>query len=575
MRWPSSRRRIFLLLASHGLVVAWCIYSFPQSRGVVGNGQPSSPRSAKNSSSPGEPEQSHDTSEIEEKVDSLNRRLDSELRASNDRYEVLLRTTERDFHAIELFVLLGSLFVGVFVGWATYREAQQRGKDRLFYESRVKEAEQREEETHSYAVRFAEQQLSRAGEVVSVQIENMTKLGAVIDLMNKTFDKQLQSLTQLDQLRNEITKMQASLANVTNHYEKQYSNVEVTLAPFTERSRMDWPKISGEEAAETNRALGIFQDIPEWFLAEKEKTDRFGFAHLYVVLGQAAYHANQIAAATEYFAKSVRLYGHDYDDKHRLARAFCSHYLGLIDKNWCPAGLNKGMNLETAKRHLDEAWDLLKSNTNEFLTPVTLAEVRSYSSRDRTASAEQLGTILENGQFDDGIIRNLMKIKASPRGLDPNQSDLLTRALLIRGNLEYVDEHFERALEYYTLAHVHDGESAYALFSMAQATSNKQEKADLFREGLDALESSGALNKRETSSKLLAVAWAVVANHTLKEERKRDKYLRQLRSVGASPHAVGKREPLFFCPVNKVQVLFTELWETLGEFLKSGESKAA
>jgi len=94
-------------------------------------------------------------------------------------------------------VLLGSLFVGVVVGWATYREVQQRNKERAFYESPATRAEKREEQAHSYAVRFAEQQWSRSGDIMSGQIENMTRLGGVIDLMNKTFDKQLTTLTQL------------------------------------------------------------------------------------------------------------------------------------------------------------------------------------------------------------------------------------------------------------------------------------------------------------------------------------------------------------------------------------------
>ncbi len=192
----------------------------------------------------------------------MNRRLDSELKASNDRYDALLQTTERDFHAIELIVVLGSLFVGVVVGWATYLEVQQRNKERKFYEDQVSRAGKREEEAHGYAIRFAEQQVSRSGEVLSGQIDNMSKVGKVIDLMNKTFDKQLTALNQVDQLKAEITKLQGMWTNVAGDYEKKYSAVEDIMAPFKDRNRMDVSRLSKEEAAEPNRALAVFQRMP-------------------------------------------------------------------------------------------------------------------------------------------------------------------------------------------------------------------------------------------------------------------------------------------------------------------------
>ncbi len=185
--------------------------------------------------------------------------------------------------------------------------------------------------------------------------------------------------------------------------------------------------------------------------------------------------------------KSVKLYGNDYydDNRKKLPRAFCSHYLGLIDKNWCPVGVDRGNNLDSSKRHLQEAWELLKANEREFLTPVTLSEVCSYSVRDRETAVEQLGS-WKAGRFDDGsvefdtgTIKRIIDFSRKPEGLDPNQLDLLTRALLIRGNIEYVQQHHDMARLYYNLASQHDGENPYALLSMAQASTDQQTKTTL------------------------------------------------------------------------------------------------
>jgi len=107
--------------------------------------------------------------------------------------------------------------------------------------------------------------------------------------------------------------------------------------------------------------------------------------------------------------KAVNLYANDYfdDNKKKLPRAFCSHYLGLIDKNWCPVGLDKSVTLEATKRHLQDACELLKADEKELLTPVTLAEVCSYSSRSRATSVAQLGS-WESGRLTahTSVVRN-------------------------------------------------------------------------------------------------------------------------------------------------------------------------
>jgi tetratricopeptide (TPR) repeat protein len=292
---------------------------------------------------------------------------------------------------------------------------------------------------------------------------------------------------------------------------------------------------------------------------------------------------SQITVALDNFNNSVKLYGNDYlDDNHKkLPRAFCSHYMGLIDKNWCPAGQDKGNNLEMAKRHLQQAWELLKASEREFLTPVTLSEVCSYSSRDRESAIEQLGS-WKAGKFEDntvefesGTIKRMIDFSRKPGGLDPNQSDLLTRALLIRGNIEYVERRHDKALLYYDLASQHDGENPYALLSIAQATDDPQTKASLFAKGWEALQGSDNLKKREMFGRVLALAWAVIANHELQQRLPLSKYLKELKVFKTSVRSVGKRDPLFFCPLTKNQVFFSELVENLSDWIKETPRKVA
>src|SRR5207247_4471721 len=114
------------------------------------------------------------------------------------------------------------------------------------------------------------------------------------------------------------------------------------------------------------------------------------------------------------------------------------------EKNWRIVGAPPESNLVVAEKHLTEAREALKAEPKQFLIPVTLAEVKSYKSDNRTEACEIL----------DELISKLQQL-ARGNQIDPNQTALLVRALLLKGNLHcYAHEQSKAANCYETAAGV-------------------------------------------------------------------------------------------------------------------------
>jgi tetratricopeptide (TPR) repeat protein len=147
-----------------------------------------------------------------------------------------------------------------------------------------------------------------------------------------------------------------------------------------------------------------------------------------------------------------------------------------------------------------------------------------------------------------------------------NQSALLTRALLIRGNIEYVRGQIVEALKWYRQAQEHAPENHYALLSIAHLLpTDDPERRGLFQKGLELLRTSKAFDKKETASKLLALAWAAIAAHELGFENERDSYIQGFNEAEVSARSMSGRKPLLFSPVSKGQVFFEDLKKELME----------
>src|ERR1700730_2668814 len=319
---------------------------------------------------------------------------------------------------------------------------------------------------------------------------------------------QLKRSTEGDTIVNLLRETNQVVESFTRHFRDQYKHVRDFILTFRNLSRMDWTRLTSQEGAAATRALTTFETIPQSvldaILTEENEKNRYELADIYQLLGVSAFYTNDIDAAVKCLQRALQIYGiEDAPAEHLFQQAFCSHFLGLAEKNWWNRDRPQEANLASARRHLEDATRRLEMKDGEFLTPLTLAEILSYSAQSRDAARKNL----------DSIVSRLTKLKEAIK-LDENQHALLGRALLLRGNVDYVDRDLAQALSWYHQAHEHSRENAYALLSMAQATSAGESAARvrLFQQGLQLLEDpSGALNKRETSVRVSALAWAVIA----------------------------------------------------------------
>lgn len=186
----------------------------------------------------------------------------------------------------------------------------------------------------------------------------------------------------------------------------------------------------------------------------------------------------------------------------------------------------------------------------EFLTPLTLAEVLSYTERERHLAQEKLEVLIK----EFGLVQNL----------DGNQQALQQRAYLILGNLEFLDRRYDEARGRYDDVLKINEHNAYAILSKAQvaAINNPENKIGLYQQGLTALEKTGAINKHEITGRVLALAWAIIAAHEIGDHRE-EKYWNEFEKDSKDIRKVADREPMFFCPIAKTLVKFEELRKTL------------
>jgi tetratricopeptide (TPR) repeat protein len=198
----------------------------------------------------------------------------------------------------------------------------------------------------------------------------------------------------------------------------------------------------------------------------------------------------------------------------------------------------------------------LKGDSKQFLIPVTLAEVKSYKSGNRAEASKLL----------NGLISKLQQLSRVNQ-IDSNQKALLVRALLLKGNLHfYAKQHSEAAKCYNTAADV-DPKNPFPHLSWAQLGGSHDPTviASRWKEGLTLLEDpkSGALQKREITTKVTACAWAVITTRALNDAQRASHYAQELETIGKSIRPIANRIPLFFSPISKIPLSFEDLSEEL------------
>ncbi len=586
MQWTILERRLVRSRLLNFILLLICLILTSLHSSIA---QPQQTQVGANSA-PNNSSESARITELENKVDKLTSKVDSELRAADIRFQTMAHSTDRAFSVLFALGALGSLLAGVFVTLSWRREHKRYEGERTFFEKLQNESHEREakfaeqqhkryerernffeklqNESHERGAKFAEQQLSlgnnflsRSDAMLSGQIESITKLGDVIDLVRKTYETQLKREEKQSEDHERLEKMNEIVSGFTEHYQSQYNHSRDLILTFKDHSRMAWTHLSPQEESLTTRARMYFETIPEFVLSQQRTKDPYEFAQVYQLMGVSAFYANDIDAAAKYLETARTIYatvGTRPEDQY--PQAFCNHFLGLVEKNWRHVDRPHEANLAEAKHHLEDANRQLSAKSGEFLTPLTLAEVLSYSERDRDSARKLL----------DEKIDLLVTQKSSVVGLDDNQHTLLGRAYILRGNLDFLDGQIDQALIWYKRSNDHDKQNPYALLSIAHAMlKNTSEKAGFYRHGLETLEASGATAKKENAVRVTALAWAVIASHEIGDQQRKDKALKELDMIGSNIRLVANREPLFFCPTEKTLVTFKRLRQNLARYISS------
>lgn len=537
-------------ILSFTLILMCPVYSAAQSSGTQ-SGQQGKVQSTINDP----PDLKDRLSTLEQKLDILNNRIDSELKASNTRFDGAMRSTERDFYILIAVGALGSLFSGGFVILSWARDLKNYGQERNFQARRVLRVEQQQKAASQRETQLSDKFLARYDAMLSSQLDSIGKIGNVINLVNQVFDVQLKHQTGTVELQKEIDKLKGVLQNLDRHYETQYSAARQLILTFERKTRMDWPRLTKAEQDLAANARIIFNFVPESLIKQKDEETPSDLAQVYQFLGASAFYANDVEAAEKMLQKAYLVYSRlqgKGSTATKAPHAACCYFLALIEKNWLSNGRDIEENLAEAKRYLEEAVDLLNDKFGEFLNPLTLAEVLSYSQANRLSARRILDETLET-------------LNGIPKR-DPNQESLLQRAYLLRGNLDFLDGLYDPAYKCYEEAYSRNVNNPYALFSMAQIKSLKglrQESHHYYQEGLDKLKQSKALEKQELSGRVLALVWAIIASHELEDRSQEDLYWNEMAIVGESAGEVNKRKPLLFSPATKTIDTFEHLKQTL------------
>ncbi len=469
------------------------------------------------------------------------KRADEQLQAINKRFDEAQQRTDWILKLLGAFGALGGVF-GV-VSW--YKGRQDYLNERGFYEKRMSGIDEQQREWARQQSGLGQIALNRSDSMLGSQIESIGKLKDVIELVRQSFQLQVDNQGNLKVVNELITDLD------------KYASVRDRILPLQKITRMGWPSLGVFQLKLAQGARADFRSIPDSLLRRDEEKEPYEFARVCQILGASAFYANDI----EFAERLLKRAASGYESKptrqdHQEPMAACYYFLGLISKNWVDENGRLEDGIGIAKKQLEKAQDILKEKKDEFLIPITLAEVFSYIEVDRPKARNELSA----------NVRSLRKLKE----MNPNQKKLLLRALILQGNLE---ERVTEKVARYEEALKEDENSAYAWLSLALITDDPASRKERFQKGIGALKESRLLDKAEITTRATAVAWDVIASNELGESPA--SRLRTLENLQQSTINTGGRIPVFFCPISKVLCTFEKLYENVVSYIDRGKSEAA
>jgi tetratricopeptide (TPR) repeat protein len=577
--------------AARNLVVALAIAQLPAPQAYA------APATTQAATQPARAEAPPDQSQL---IRGLEDRLNYETKLLEQRLELRDKAREEQLGTINLiggilmvFVTLWSIFLAV---WSFIRRrddaserksyedrmkaveesrAKDYNKERDFYEKRAiafedlqrtatyhamdlsRHADVREQVSARQQKQVGQKFMEHTDQMLNAQIDNVTKLGGVIDLVNKVFAFQGDKEKQQKEVMDEFAKLRQEFSSLTKGFDEHYGQAKGLIFKLKEVKALQWPSLSPENHTVAEEARTLYASVLDSVKRRQEAANPMEHAHMLQLMGTAAYYANNIDTAFAFLEEADRTYDrHDKEAlEHPQPRAYTKHFLGVAAKSW--QNRNR-MGLGQARGYLEDAYKTFKLKADQFLTPITLFEVYSYIPAEQENARRMLSELVER-----------MTKKKEAGSLDTNQKALLVRGYLLMGNLAFVKENLEEARRYYRMAKEADARNPFAELSLLFSTEKSEYDADDWKRGLAMLDRS--LQKRETTTRMTTLIWACVAARRAGDSGRQQEYFREFEAIEGSFVSKSEREPYAFSPISKNLATHKELQVELLRFLKSDD----
>jgi len=302
----------------------------------------------------------------------------------------------------------------------------------------------------------------------------------------------------------ELNTLKNTLAAVTSHYEAQYTHVREQTELLSKLSRMQWARLSPSQQSLCLAARLEFAMIPEAVVEREESERPHDLANVLAILGASALYANEIDLAERYLVRAARIYKQQEVHHEDYGSMRTEFFLGLLAKSWLPKGRSIHERLDEARQHLQDAAQQLLDKSREYLVPITLAEVLSYTDDHRDEARRILTELIVRMQADP------MAVEFRDRGA----VQLLYRAYLIMGNILMVDGDVESAQGWYVKAAENRPDDYIARTYAAIASSHgTRERQQWFEDAFQVLQSSRVVDRTDLRVRVASLIAAVVSTH--------------------------------------------------------------
>ena len=486
----------------------------------------------------------------EERITRVEERLNLALALKDERIQSIYERSENTFKLLQFFGALAAMalvFVSIRDIALRWKEGQrQQGIDEI-----VKDMMNLQKSTAKQQVRFGQLHLDQVEASPGQQFDAVKNVNDVIGVVRQTLAFRLEQEKQVAKVLGKIQSMEDEQVRI----KRQKLARAVTILEHLGMSRMEFATLTDEQYKRGIRLQGLVTDLEE-FLTEQ---DFQVTGNLLYTCGVIAYYDNDVIEAKAYLDRAAERRAKDHvgelktNDAYRNRFAFIHHFRALIHKNWG--------DLYEAQHEIEQSAKLLENRPDEFLTPVTMAEIQSYIVGSEEQCRVELKDLIQRiSDLEAGL-------KKEDKALNANQVRLRNRMFVLCGNTYFARRAFQDALAQYTKAIEFNSNDYYALASAARcekALGNGPAAKNYFRQALDVIERAGDLRKKREriTSAVIAVIAANAANGC-GESVRWEQYSREARDLLSGKQEVDGLSPKFFSPSTTRLVSAAELLKEL------------